>query len=75
MAGGIAYSDAAKSVTVNVSIAYSLIGETTPARFFESITSDMMSDGFLSRFNVIEYEGERPDKNRNPLAGRCRERC
>lgn len=67
MAGGIAYSDAAKSVKVNVSIAYSLIGETTPARFFESITSDMMSDGFLSRFNVIEYEGERPDKNRNPL--------
>lgn len=67
VAGGIRYSNEENNAVVFGSVAYSLIGETTPSTFFEAISRDMMSDGFLSRFNVIEYTGDRPDKNPAPL--------
>jgi hypothetical protein len=67
MAGGIAYSNQENSVSAAFSIAYSVMGETTPARFYESITNDVLADGFLSRFSVIEYDGDRPHRNPNPL--------
>lgn len=67
VAGGIAYSNRENNVQLAASVAYSLIGETTPARFYESLTSDMMQDGLLSRFSVLEYLGDRPDKNTQPL--------
>lgn len=68
VAGGIQYSNADNSAFGDGSVALSLIGETTPGTFYESLTGDMMRDGFMSRFNVIEYTGERPDKNPHPLA-------
>lgn len=44
--------------------ALSFLGETTPATFLECLTPDMMSDGFLSRFLCVTYEGDRPQPNR-----------
>jgi hypothetical protein len=67
VAGGIVYSNAENNAVGGGSAAYSLIGETTPGTFFESLTADMMRDGFMSRFNVVEYTGERPAKNPQPL--------
>lgn len=66
VAGGLAYSNADSSVASVRGVAFSLIGETTPATFYESITDAMMRDGFMSRFCVIEYDGDRPDKNPAP---------
>jgi hypothetical protein len=63
IAGGIAYSDAANSVQLDGSVAYSLIGETTPGTFFEALNGGMMSDGFMSRFLIVDYDGLRPPEN------------
>jgi hypothetical protein len=64
IAGGISYSNQENNVDAMHSVAFSLIGETTPGIFYESVTDAMMQNGFMSRFCVIEYRGDRPSRNR-----------
>jgi hypothetical protein len=67
ISGGISYSSQENNIEAVQAVAFSLIGETTPGTFYESITDAMLADGFMSRFCVIEYTGDRPDMNDAPL--------
>jgi len=61
--GKINYSNAENNTAEAREPCYSFAGETTPGTFYELLTTNMMTDGFLPRFNIVEYLGERVAQN------------
>jgi hypothetical protein len=66
MTGGIAYSNRENNIASAQAVSYSMLGETTPSSLYEAITPSMMADGFMSRFTIIQYHGDRPEENPAP---------
>lgn len=58
------YSDKEKNTVAVPAPAFTLLGESTPERFYECLTEGMITEGLLPRFSVIEYSGPRPPLNR-----------
>lgn len=59
----MAYSDKEKNTDPIQSPSFTLLGESTPERFFEALDEGMISEGLLPRFTIIQYEGPRVDLN------------
>lgn len=59
------YADKDKNISETISPAFSILAETTPSTFYETITEEMVADGFLPRFTIIEYKGLRVPTNDN----------
>lgn len=57
------YSDKDKNTSVVNAPSFSLIGESTPERFYEILNEGMISEGLLPRFNIIENLSQPADFN------------
>lgn len=62
-AHGMSYSDKEKDVEPVQAPNLTLLCDATPATFFEGLTPAHLADGFLPRFTLIEYQGDRPPTN------------
>lgn len=58
------YADKDKNIADISAPAFSILGESTPDRFYDILTEEMISEGLLPRFMLIEYNGERPAFNK-----------
>jgi hypothetical protein len=59
------YSDRSKNTHALNAPAFSFLGESTPERFYEGLTENMVTEGLVPRLLIIEYLGDRPDLNKN----------
>lgn len=76
------YSDKEKNTALVHAPALTLLGETEPEGFFANLDEGTIASGFLPRFMVIEYKGERPRRNKQAwtsppaeLVGRVADLC
>lgn len=58
-----AYADKQNNTREIKSPNLSILGDTTPETFFKSVSLDIVNEGFLPRFLVIEYDGPRVPSN------------
>lgn len=61
------YSDREKNTDNVLAPSVTLLGESTPERFYEGLHEGMITEGLLPRFTIIEYYGKRPYLNENHL--------
>lgn len=57
------YSNTEKNTLSVLSPSFTLLGESTPEKFYEGLHEGMISEGLLPRFTIIEYKGQRPELN------------
>lgn len=57
------YSDKDKNTDAVPSPAFTILGESVPERFYGILNEEMISEGLLPRFLLIEYTGPRPELN------------
>lgn len=57
------YSDKDKNTSLIQAPNLSILGESVPSKFYESLEASHIESGLVPRFLIIEYEGDRPDEN------------
>lgn len=62
------YSDKDKNTAAVLAPSFTLLGESTPEKFYEGLHEGLISEGLLPRFTMIEYHGERPVLNPGHLS-------
>lgn len=67
MLRGSAYSDREKNVKEFEAPAFSILGESTPEKFYEGLHEGLLAEGLLPRFTMIEYHGKKPPYNENHM--------
>lgn len=60
----MAYSDQEKTTSPVQAPSFTLVSESTPGVFYDCLDADLSATGFLARFVVVEYRGDRPDRNK-----------
>lgn len=58
--GGLRYSSLEKCVEIPHAVAYSFLGESVPEPFYNALEAEAFTDGFMSRFLLLEYYGGIP---------------
>ena len=59
------YADKDKNTESIMSPSLTILGESTPESFYCALTNDLIADGLLPRFTIVEYFGNRPQLNKN----------
>ena len=60
----LVYSKRSDNTAPIRSPSFSLVGESTPGRVYDNLTTNMVAEGLIPRFMIIEYEGSRPAFNK-----------
>lgn len=63
-----AYSDKEKNTKTLFAPAMTLLGESTPDAFYAGLSPQHIADGLIPRFLIVEYDGDRPPKNKHAFA-------
>lgn len=62
---GSVYSDKEKNTNSIQAPSITLLGESTPETFYAGLDENLIAEGLVSRFSIIEYKGKRPARNDN----------
>ncbi len=57
------YSDAEKNTKIVQAPNITILGETSPDKLYAALDGDAVASGFLPRFTIIDYDGERVPRN------------
>lgn len=63
--GELSYSKKENNIKIDRNVGLSFFGDGVADDYYKSLTGQMISDGMVSRFTVIEYTGIREYSNRN----------
>lgn len=61
------YSDKTKNIKEVMAPAFSMLCESTPSTFYDSLTDSLVEEGLISRLNIVEASPRRPPFNENHM--------
>ena len=65
---GSVYADSNKNIKEIESPAFTLLGESTPETFYDSLSESLVDEGLISRLNILECDAIRPPLNKSHFA-------